>query len=96
MSKHATRKNFRMLLPFLIIVAYLMSVAPINHPQASSYCNPPPGLECIELTVWSDQNCRCECQTQECCDFYYPGFVPYGCPGNPAMLDSLKNVERSK
>jgi hypothetical protein len=83
MNKQASRKHFRILLPFLIIVAYLMSVAPISQPQANSFC--PLAQGCIEFTVYNPQTGRCECPNQECCDFYVSGgFVPYGCEGNPS------------
>lgn len=94
MSKQASRRLFRTLLLFLVIVVYLISVAPVSQPQAVSSCNPPP-LYCIEYTVWNEENCRCECPNQECCDFYYP-FVPFGCDGNPAKASSLKSIEGSK
>lgn len=79
MNKQASRKRFRTLLPFLLVVASLVSAPPVSQPQASAFCNPPPGY-CIEFTVWNEQNCRCECPDQACCEFYYP-FIPYGCEG---------------
>jgi len=45
-------------------------MAPISQVQAQG---------CIEYTVWNEQNQRCECPDQWCCDFYWP-FIPYGCP----------------
>ena len=77
MSKHASR--FRKLLPFLIVVAALVSAPPVSQPQASAFCEPPSG-GCIEYTVFNEQTCRCECPNQDCCDFYFP-WVPYGCEG---------------
>lgn len=78
MRQESSIKRFRTLLPFMILAAYLMSVAPISQPQARSYCPGPQG-ECIELTVWNEQTCQCECPNQECCEFYWP-FIPNGCP----------------
>lgn len=68
MSRQSSRRRFRVLLPLLIVAAYLM--APVTQIQAQ---------ECIEYTVWNPQTERCECPNQACCDFYCP-FIPYGCP----------------
>lgn len=84
MRQESSVKRFRTLLPFVILAAYLMSVAPISQPQARSYCPPPQG-GCIEYTVYVEEACRCECPNQECCEFYYP-FIPYGCPGKEISL----------
>ena len=69
MSRQSSRKTFKVVLPLLIITAYLM--APVSQVQAQFYC--------IEYTVWNEQTQRCECPNQECCDFYCP-FIPYACP----------------
>ncbi len=79
MSTRRNRRRFG-LLPALIVIVYLISVAPISRTQAKSYCDP---VGCIEYTEWNPATCRCECTNQDCCDFYYP-FVPYGCPFNLA------------
>lgn len=75
MSRPSSPRRFRVLLPLLIVAAYLM--VPVSQVQAQ---------ECIELTVWNPQTQRCECPDQACCDFYWP-FIPYGCPekGGRAM-----------
>jgi hypothetical protein len=70
----------RMLLPLMIVAAFFVLSSQPQPTQAEVLCNPPPWIECIEYTEWSYQNCRCECVTQSCCEFYYP-FVPYGCSG---------------
>ena len=71
MSRPFSPRRFRVLLPLLMIAAYLTApMAPISQVQAQ---------ECIEYTVWNPQTQRCECPDQACCDFYCP-FIPYGCP----------------
>jgi len=67
MSRPSNFRPFRVLLPLLLVAAYLM--APVTQVQAQG---------CIEYTVWNEQHQRCECPDQWCCDFYWP-FVPYGC-----------------
>lgn len=68
MSRQSSRSRFSVLLPLLIVAAYLMT--PVSQVQAQG---------CIEYTVWNEQTQRCECPDQDCCDFYCP-FIPYGCP----------------
>jgi hypothetical protein len=69
MNRRSSPRRFRVLLPSLIVAAYLM--APVSQVQAQI---------CIEYTVYNPQTDRCECPDQWCCDFYWP-FIPYGCPG---------------
>lgn len=84
MKKQGSR--FRILLPFIMVVVALLSAPPISQPQASTSCDPPPA-GCIELTVFNEQACRCECPDQACCEFYAP-FVPHGCEGFPSSKQS--------
>lgn len=77
MGGPSSLRRFLMLLPLLIVAAYLM--APVNKVQAQG---------CIEYTVWNEQTRRCECPDQWCCDFYYP-FIPYGCEMGEATAEKL-------
>ena len=77
MSRPSSPRRFRVLLPLLMVAAYLM--APVSQVQ---------GQECIEYTVWNPVTQRCECPNQACCDFYWP-FVPYGCESGEAMVEKL-------
>lgn len=88
MSRPVNPKRFRVLLPLLMIAAYLM--APIVHVRAQY---------CIEYTVWNPQTERCECPDQACCDFYCP-FIPYGCPekgseGCPTEVATMAKLRSS-
>ena len=88
MSRPVNPKHFRVLLPLLMITAYLM--APISQVRAQG---------CIEYTVWNEQTQRCECPDQACCDFYCP-FIPYGCPdkgseGCPTEAATMAKLSRS-
>ena len=77
MTKQTNRKRFRILLPFLMVIGALLSEPPTTKPQTAAFCDPPPS-GCIDLTIFNEQACRCECPDQACCEFYYP-FIPYGC-----------------
>lgn len=79
----------------LSAVAFLALASPAKRVEARAFCEPPPG-GCIELTVWNDQACRCECPDQSCCGYYWP-FVPYGCDGNPASAQRKSvNVKQAR
>ena len=77
MSRPLSPRHFGVLLPLLLVAAYLM--APVNPVQAQG---------CIEYTVWNEQTQRCECPDQWCCDFYYP-FIPYGCEAEEVTAEKL-------
>ena len=76
MIRPSSPRRFRVLLPLLIVAAYLM--VPVSQVQAQG---------CIEYTVWNEQTQRCECPDQWCCDFYWP-WVPYGCETGEAMVET--------
>lgn len=82
MSKQTARPLSRLLLLVALVVVYALVASPgVRTVRA---CNPPPWLECIELTVFDWADCRCECPDEACCEYYMSqGFTPYGCPGNP-------------
>ena len=82
MSRRSSPRRLRVLLPLLIVAAYL--VAPVSQVQAQG---------CIEYTVYNPETQRCECPDQWCCDFYWP-FIPYGCP-DPETEEAMVETRTS-
>jgi hypothetical protein len=74
------RKRLTMLLAIGVMAGCLILPGSVRQHAAESCVPPPECCSCIELLVYVEQNCRCECPDQACCDFYNSTYEGWGCP----------------